>query len=289
MSSRVQGRCPHHLGPGLSHPEHQNQEGQSCQHPPGHGRASPAGKTLLVPSPAGKTLLVPSPAGKTPLGREMGQGWSENVSTEPGLAPGAEPGCDRDGSSCHIWGDSHARAGLWLLERIPGGAWHSPSPSPSLQAAQSCGAAALPWPQLLRPSQQRVLCGSTELAADQELGDVMQRKNTKGRPWRRQGELEGADDTWMEPGAARAAWGAHEWLLGTARGPPQLWPCVLPGSDLLGDLGRACPSQGCQGRAGQGGQAQPHLQQSQGCSSSPRDAPGSEPGGKGSAGSILRA
>lgn len=37
----------------------------------------------------------------------------------------------------------------------------------------------------------------------------MQRKNTKGRPWR-QGELERTDDTCMEQGPFKTAWGGLE-------------------------------------------------------------------------------
>ena len=74
---------------------------------------------------------------------------------------------------------------------------------------EDCGGVALSQSRRLCPSQQRVLSGSGELAADQELGDVMQRKNTKGRRWR-QGELERTDDTCTAQGPVDTAGGAWE-------------------------------------------------------------------------------
>ncbi|XP_069638779.1 transmembrane protein 240 isoform X1 [Haliaeetus albicilla] len=64
----------------------------------------------------------------------------------------------------------------------------------------------------------------------------MQRKNTKGRPWR-QGELERTDDTCMEQGPVKTAWGPWKFPVWERTGSSGALACIAFATDLLSDLG----------------------------------------------------
>ena len=70
----------------------------------------------------------------------------------------------------------------------------------------------------------------------------MQRKNTKGCPWR-QGELERTDDTCMEQGPVKTAWGAWKFPVWERKGTSGALARILLAIDLLSDLGCVFPSQ----------------------------------------------
>lgn len=64
----------------------------------------------------------------------------------------------------------------------------------------------------------------------------MQRKNTKGRPWR-QGELERTDDTCVEQGPVKTAWGPWKFPVWEGTGTSGALACIPFATDLLSDLG----------------------------------------------------